>query len=1358
DIAIYNSELTASQVYTLYGGGSAPFCSGSTLSLQVNTVAGATYSWSGPGSFTSSSQNPTIANATAANAGTYTVTVTGATGCTSPLNVTTVVNALPSATFTATSAVNVNSNATITYTGTDPSTSTYSWDFNGGTPSTGTGQGPFSVAWATTGTKTITLNITNASGCSSSSTQSVVVNNAAYGNYAFGDLVTLNTTSLGITSNLTNFPVLLSIQDNNLIISGTCADKVQNPNGPNYDFAFVSGGSELYYQIESYSKVTGTLLVWVQIPTLTYATNNTITFYYGSTSPTVTHNTAFFQNTWASDYLAVFHFNEATYTGSVADGTAGGHTGTTGGMTSADLVTGKIGTAYSFNGSSKKITANAISVTGPFTISAWVKLGATGLDQKIMTNQTSSGGASGGYKLGVFTTNIPESESGTSLNRVSTPNPTAFTTGVWHYIQGVYTGTTLSTYVDGVQYKVLTTSTNPVANPSFYIGTEGGGGAPFFNGLIDEPRVSNVAKTSDWLKAEYGDQNNPTAFTTVSASTINSANAAAIPGEFTYTWTGATSTNPTVATNWNNTTAGTTNQLPAFNGTATLVIPSGLTNYPVLTANASLYGLTIASGATFSLNGFTLGVACNIYNSSTGQILYGSSNTSGITWNGSAASQTYTGSSTSNTAQLGTMTINNTAAGTVTINGGPVDIYNTLTMVQGNLAVGVSPAALTLKSTATKSASVAAMPAGSTITGTVNVERYITGGAGYRGYRLISSPVYAATVSSNNVYSINYLQTGAYLTGNAGGGFDKTGNPTLYLYREDQAPSNTTFTSGNFWGISAINNAPSYNYYTNGGATNYNIPVGNGVLFFFRGNRASAAVGVETVATYTPVTVTMSASGSLNQWQVIVHDWYTPASANLGWTNATANVTVRGFNLVGNPYASSVDWEQYNTTTTTTGIYANNVGTTIYELNPATGNYDTYSVGGLHTNNGTRTIASGQAFYVLAANASSPQIIFNESAKTATQNSGLNLFMADKADVTALNSAAILQHLRIQLAKDSINVDDVYIGFNSTATNNYVFNEDAPYKPGNGQVSLATISSDHIDLAINKLPLPKLGQTIIPLNVNAFADGTYKLNMTEITGIPKLYEIWLMDAYKKDSLDVRNNLTYTFNLSKADTNSYGSKRFSVVIRQNPALALHLLNFTAAKTLNGAQLVWVTENEANYSNFTIERSTDNGKTFTGLTSFGSSDLGTYGFLDKYPGSGTIQYRLKMESMSGGISYSNALTLNFSNLNNTIAGNIMLYPNPANSSINLIVNQNNRIASLTNFSILQTPSVVSTQTKQGTQSYNIKIISSSGTLMMSETSSSPVWQKNINNLLPGTYIMEVLNNADNSLVGKGTFIKL
>src|SRR5439155_21556669 len=53
-----------------------PLCVGSTLNLSTPVVAGATYSWTGPNRFTSSSQNPSIANVTTAAAGTYSVTIT----------------------------------------------------------------------------------------------------------------------------------------------------------------------------------------------------------------------------------------------------------------------------------------------------------------------------------------------------------------------------------------------------------------------------------------------------------------------------------------------------------------------------------------------------------------------------------------------------------------------------------------------------------------------------------------------------------------------------------------------------------------------------------------------------------------------------------------------------------------------------------------------------------------------------------------------------------------------------------------------------------------------------------------------------------------------------------------------------------------------------------------------------------------------------------------------------------------------------------------------------------------------------------------------------------------------------------
>ncbi len=85
DILIYNRELSAAEVTTTYsnptGASSPAVCTGGTLNISATSLSGASYSWTGPNSFASTLQNPTIANMSNANVGTYTLTVTAASGC-----------------------------------------------------------------------------------------------------------------------------------------------------------------------------------------------------------------------------------------------------------------------------------------------------------------------------------------------------------------------------------------------------------------------------------------------------------------------------------------------------------------------------------------------------------------------------------------------------------------------------------------------------------------------------------------------------------------------------------------------------------------------------------------------------------------------------------------------------------------------------------------------------------------------------------------------------------------------------------------------------------------------------------------------------------------------------------------------------------------------------------------------------------------------------------------------------------------------------------------------------------------------------------------------------------------------------
>jgi gliding motility-associated-like protein len=61
-------------------GSNGPVCTGNTINLTSS--GGTIYRWTGPNDFTSTAQNPSRTNAVTAMAGTYTVTVTTASGCT----------------------------------------------------------------------------------------------------------------------------------------------------------------------------------------------------------------------------------------------------------------------------------------------------------------------------------------------------------------------------------------------------------------------------------------------------------------------------------------------------------------------------------------------------------------------------------------------------------------------------------------------------------------------------------------------------------------------------------------------------------------------------------------------------------------------------------------------------------------------------------------------------------------------------------------------------------------------------------------------------------------------------------------------------------------------------------------------------------------------------------------------------------------------------------------------------------------------------------------------------------------------------------------------------------------------------
>ena len=138
--------------------------------------------------------------------------------------------------------------------------------------------------------------------------------------------------------------------------------------------------------------------------------------------------------------------------------------------------------------------------------------------------------------------------------------------------------------------------------------------------------------------------------------------------------------------------------------------------------------------------------------------------------------------------------------------------------------------------------------------------------------------------------------------------------------------------------------------------------------------------------------------------------------------------------------------------------------------------------------------------------------------------------------------------IKIELKKDTFNTDNIVIAFKPGTSASYVPGEDAPHMQGFGAESLSSISSNNISLAVNVLPLKEWGDTI-KLNVIGKTDAIYKLSLIQRDSVPSKYHIWLMDGFKKDSLDLSNHCTYAFNIYNADTASFGKNRFRVIIRK-----------------------------------------------------------------------------------------------------------------------------------------------------------------------------------------------------------------
>ncbi len=156
---------------------SAAICAGASPATMTATVTSGTapfsYLWSGPGSFTASTQSINVSTA-----GSYTVNVTDAKGCAAAsASGTLTVNPTPSATIAAPTVVCANSTGNTSSVADAGVGASYAWTITGGAITSG--QNTSNITWSagTSGMATLGVTVTNAAGCSVTATPKTVTIN-----------------------------------------------------------------------------------------------------------------------------------------------------------------------------------------------------------------------------------------------------------------------------------------------------------------------------------------------------------------------------------------------------------------------------------------------------------------------------------------------------------------------------------------------------------------------------------------------------------------------------------------------------------------------------------------------------------------------------------------------------------------------------------------------------------------------------------------------------------------------------------------------------------------------------------------------------------------------------------------------------------------------------------------------------------------------------------------------------------------------------------------------------------------------------------------------------------------------------
>lgn len=233
---------------------------------------------------------------------------------------------------------------------------------------------------------------------------------------------------------------------------------------------------------------------------------------------------------WAPGPVFYMDFNENSGSSQVYDKSGNDNHGTmNGGMTEADWVSGKYGSALDFDGKTEynyiNLGTTDFGIDNKFTLSFWMKYRSSisgNYIKSIFSKSNNYGTNQGDYTIGISDNKISyrvcngiKSLLRSSCGSYADDVGDTLEPNKWYYVTNVYDGNNFKTYVNGKLVNSTVFEGFNLGSNNYLIGTNYFNAYYWaFNGIIDDVKIYNYARTPRQILEDMnaGRKNNPIAY------------------------------------------------------------------------------------------------------------------------------------------------------------------------------------------------------------------------------------------------------------------------------------------------------------------------------------------------------------------------------------------------------------------------------------------------------------------------------------------------------------------------------------------------------------------------------------------------------------------------------------------------------------------------------------------------------------------------------------------------------------------------------------------------------------------------------------------------------------------------------